>query len=319
VANIDAACRAYPEVAAMVDGIHQEGPWISPMDGARGAHPLQHVRPPDVAEFDRLQKACGDRITMLTVAPEVPGATALIREVASRGVVMCLGHHAADREHIQRAVEAGARCVTHLGNGCQSTMPRHPNVIWEQAAEDRLYAGIIADGQHLPPATVKVLARAKPRDRLILVSDAVGMAGAPPGLYHDRGSIGELTPEGRWGFYGSPILKGAAVPLARCLANFATFVDQGQAPTNYLSHVTDVPGTLMGLPDVTSTLGTPGAPATFCVWRWEPEIPNLVPQRIVLCGRTVYDAESLPTRIPFGRTAKPATRAEGEEWLARQT
>jgi N-acetylglucosamine-6-phosphate deacetylase len=300
MANLDQACRLYPEVAAMVAGIHQEGPWISPTDGPRGAHPLAHVTAPDLDAFERLQGAAGGRIAMLTVAPEVEGAIEFVREVAARGVVVCLGHHEASGEVIRRAVEAGAKSVTHLGNGCHTTLARHPNLIWEQAAEDRLYAGIIADGHHLPPATVKVLYRAKPRDRLILVSDAVDVAGAPPGLYHMRGAIVELTPAGRLGFYRSPLLMGAAVSLARCWANLTRFVE-GQDPVSTLAHVTRVPGALMGRPEITDQLGQPGTPATFCLWRWDPGTPDLVPQRIVIRGRTIYDRETLRTAVPFGR------------------
>jgi N-acetylglucosamine-6-phosphate deacetylase len=301
MATLAQACRAYPDVAAMVAGIHQEGPWISPVDGPRGAHPLAHVTAPDLPAFERLQSAAEGRIAMLTVAPEVEGALDLIREVSARGVVVCLGHHQADRETIRRAAEAGARSVTHLGNGCHTTMPRHPNPLWEQAAEDRLYASIIADGQHLPPATAKVLYRAKPEDRLILVSDAIPMAGAPPGLYRARDAIAELTAAGRFGFYKSPMLMGAVVPLARCLANLSCFVDEGRTPAAYLKHATSVPGTLMGLPHITSALGVPDTYATLVVWRWDRETPDLVPQRIVIRGRTVYDVETLPTEVPFGR------------------
>ena len=305
MANIDEACRAYPDVAAMVAGIHQEGPWISPVDGPRGAHPLDHVKPPDLAAFEQLQAASGNRITMLTLAPEVEGAIGFIQEVARRDVVVCLGHHQADGKDIQRAVKAGARSVTHLGNGCHTMMPRHPNLVWEQAAEDRLYAGLIADGHHLPPATAKVLYRAKPKDRVILVSDAISMAGARPGLYRVREAIAEMTPEGRFGFYQSPLLMGAAVSLARCLANLASFVDEGKTPAAYLQHATQVPGTLMSIPDIGAALGQPGTPATFVVWRWDQDVPDLVPQRIVVRGRTVYDRDQLPTKVPFGRTAEP--------------
>jgi N-acetylglucosamine-6-phosphate deacetylase len=242
---------------------------------------------------------------MLTVAPEVEGALPFIQAVSRQGVTVCLGHHEADGAVIRRAVEAGARSVTHLGNGCHTTMARHPNLIWEQAAEDRLYAGIIADGHHLPPATAKVLYRAKPRDRLIVVSDAISMAGAPPGLYRTRDAIAELTPAGRFGFYQSPLLMGAAVPLARCWANLARFMGDDD-PVAYLPHVTRVPGELMSaaLPDeagISDQLGRPGTPATFCLWRWDAETPNLVPQRIVIRGRTIYDQQTLPTAIPFGR------------------
>jgi N-acetylglucosamine-6-phosphate deacetylase len=306
MANVDAACRAYPDVAAMVAGIHQEGPWISPEDGARGAHPLAHVRPPDIATFERYQAAAGGRITMLTLAPEVAGALDMIRDASARGVVVCLGHHQANGAQIQDAVAAGAQSVTHLGNGCNPTMARHPNILWEQAAEDRLYASIIADGHHLPPATARVLYRAKPSHRLILVSDAIRMAGAPPGLYQMRGAIAEMSPEGRFGFYQSPILIGAAVSLARCLANMAQFADEGRMPAAYLSHATTVPAALMGIDDVRGTLGEPGMPATFVVWRWDRDTPDLIPQRIVLRGRTVYDWETLPTIVPFGHAAPPA-------------
>jgi N-acetylglucosamine-6-phosphate deacetylase len=180
-------------------------------------------------------------------------------------------------------------------------MPRHPNLLWQQAAEDRLYAGVIVDGHHLPPETVKVLYRAKPKDKLIVVSDAVEIAGAPPGLYRVRGGLAEKTPQGRFGFHGTPTLIGAAVPLARCLANLAAFVEEGHTPDAYLDHVTRVPDTLLGLANHTAPLGQPGTPATFVLWRWEPDAPDLEPLRIVLRGRTIYDAETLPVEAPFGR------------------
>jgi N-acetylglucosamine-6-phosphate deacetylase len=307
MANLDAACRLYPDVRAMIAGIHQEGPWISPVDGPRGAHPREHVLPPDLSEFDRLQAASGGRIAMLTVAPEVDGAIDMIDTLAQRGVVVCLGHHQANGPTIHRAVEAGARSVTHLGNGCHSTMPRHPNILWQQAAEDRLYAGLIVDGHHLPPETVKVLYRAKPKDKLIVVSDAISQAGAPPGLYRVRDAIAEMTPEGWFGFYGTSTLMGAAVPLARCLANLAAYVDEGRTPADYIAHVTTVPATLMGLPNLASSCLEPGMPATFVIWRWEPSVPGLTPLRIVLRGRTIYDAETLPTEVRFGRLPERVT------------
>lgn len=300
MAQIDAACRAYPDVAAMVAGIHQEGPWISPQDGPRGAHPLQHVALPSLAEFERLQQAAGGRIRLLTMAPEREGALELIGEISKRGIAVCLGHHQAGGKTIRRAVEAGARGVTHLGNGCHNTMPRHPNLLWEQAAEDRLYAGIIADGHHLPPATVKVFYRAKPRQKLFLVSDAVRMAGAPPGRYRFQGAIAEMSPKGRFGFYQSPTLIGAAAPLARCLANLARFVGEQQTPDDYLSHATRVPGTLIGRS--VPGLGEPGTPATLVLWKWDRQLPALIPQRIVLQGRTIYDVQTRPVTVPFGRT-----------------
>jgi N-acetylglucosamine-6-phosphate deacetylase len=318
MANIDVACRAYPDVAAMIAGIHQEGPWISPSNGPRGAHRAQWVVSPRWEDFGALQAASGNRIRLLTVAPEVTGMMEFIRQVSAQGTIVSLGHHQATKETILRAIEAGARCVTHLGNGCAMVMPRHPNILWIQAAEDRLYADIISDGHHLPADTVKVLYRAKPRDRLILVSDAISMAGASPGLYHDSGGIAQMTQEGRYGFYGTQTLIGAAVPLAGCLANLALFAQEGKTPADYIAHATKVPAALLGISGIGASLGLPGTPATFVVWRWQHATPDLVPQRIVLRGRTVYDRETLPVQVPFGSSAQPATMAEAEHWLATQ-
>jgi N-acetylglucosamine-6-phosphate deacetylase len=318
MAHVDAACRAYPDVAAMVAGIHQEGPWISSTDGPRGAHPLAHVSTPNRVQWRQLQETSGNRIKLLTLAPEVEGALDFIREVTAQGIVVSLGHHEADGPTIRRAVEAGARSVTHLGNGCHAMIARHQNIIWEQAADDRLSTGVIADGQHLPPTMVKVFYRSKPSDKLFLVSDAISMAGAPPGLYHVRDSIAQMTPEGWFGFYGLPLLMGAAMALGRCLANFCQFVDEHKTPADYVPYATDVPASLLNVLGITSSLGEPGTPATFVVWRWDRKLPDLVPQRIVVRGRTVFDAEKLPTRVPFGRSARPASAEEGEHWLAQE-
>jgi N-acetylglucosamine-6-phosphate deacetylase len=163
-------------------GIHLEGPFISSLDGYRGAHPAGAVRDPDWDEFQRLQEAAGGRIILLTLAPERAGAIAFIRRAVAAGVTVALGHTAADGNTIRAAVDAGARLSTHLGNGIASPLPRHPNPIWEQAADDRLFATFIADGHHLDAATLRVLYRAK-SPRAILVSDASPLAGLPPGTY----------------------------------------------------------------------------------------------------------------------------------------
>src|SRR5437899_3124377 len=102
------ACRADPRVRYGVAGIHVEGPFISPEDGPRGAHPREHVRPPDWDEFCRLQDAAQGRIRLLTLAPEWDGAVSLIEQAAKSGVVVALGHMAAGRDCIRAATAAGA-------------------------------------------------------------------------------------------------------------------------------------------------------------------------------------------------------------------
>ena len=134
VSLIAAACDQSPEIARMVLGIHLEGPFLSDREGYRGAHPDAALRDPDWGLFQELQAASGNRIVLMTMAPERPGAIEFIARAAESGVVVALGHTAADGETIDRAVRAGARLSTHLGNGIAAQLPRHPNPIWQQAA-----------------------------------------------------------------------------------------------------------------------------------------------------------------------------------------
>jgi N-acetylglucosamine-6-phosphate deacetylase len=203
--TIAAACEAYPDVGACVLGIHLEGPYISEVDGYRGAHPREAVRDPDWEEFQALQAASGDRIVIVTLAPERRGAFDFIRRATDGGVVIALGHTAAEGPTLQAAVAAGARLSTHLGNGIASTLPRHPNPIWEQAALDGVAASLIADGHHLDPATLRVLVRAKTPGRVILVSDASPLAGLPPGRY----GAWAVDPSGKIVVAGTPYLAGS--------------------------------------------------------------------------------------------------------------
>src|SRR5262249_34698792 len=109
------ACDEDPHLAQAIVGIHQEGPYISPEDGPRGAHPNPHVRPPSWDEFQRFQdEAAHGMIKMLTLAPETPGALPFIEKVAKTGVIVALGHTAATGAVIRDAIHAGARISTHL-------------------------------------------------------------------------------------------------------------------------------------------------------------------------------------------------------------
>ncbi len=198
----------------VIPGIHMEGPSVSPADGPRGAHPAAHVRPPSLEEFSHWQKASGGLIRLITLAPEHKGAVDYIRAVVAAGVHAALGHSAATPEEIFAAAEAGASLSTHLGNGVAGMMPRHPNLIWAQLAEDRLSASFIADGHHLPAETFKAMLRAKGLERSLLVSDCVALAGMPPGIYSQVvGGEVEVRSDGRISITGTPYLAGAGLPL----------------------------------------------------------------------------------------------------------
>ncbi len=225
LATIASACERWPDVAQRVAGIHLEGPYISAEDGPRGAHPREHVRPPDWDEFRRYQEAAGGRIVILTMSPEYAGAPEFIARVADSGVRVAIGHTAATSGQIRAAVDAGAIFSTHLGNGAHPRIRRHPNYIWDQLADDRLWASLIVDGHHLPPAVVKSFVRAKTAARCLLVSDITGMAGLPPGRY-DRTSLGnvEVLEDGKLVVAGQrDLLAGAALPIGVGIGNVMHF------------------------------------------------------------------------------------------------
>jgi len=247
VCAIAEACQLFPEAVAAVGGIHLEGPFISPDDGARGAHPAEHVRPPDWNLFSRWQEACGGMIRIITLSPEWPGAADFIRRASESGVTVAIGHTSATPEQIREAVAAGATLSTHLGNGSHQMLPRHRNYIWEQLAADELFATMISDGFHLPDALMKVFMRTKP-GRMILVSDATGLTGMTPGDYntHIGGKV-TLTPEGKLHMRGNPdMLAGSGKSLIHCVE---TLTSKGLATlAEALDMAGRIPYGLAGLP-----------------------------------------------------------------------
>ena len=200
-----------------------EGPYISPESGPRGAHPREQVIAASMEDFARRQEAAGGEIRLVTLAPEVPGAIPLIEHLTTSGIRVAIGHTAASPEQIRDAVKAGATLSTHLGNGCANLLPRHPNFIWEQLANDDLFASLIVDGHHLPPATVKAIIRTKTAARTLLVTDAVSAAGCVPGNYELNGEQVVLSEEGRVSQPGKPWLAGSALILSQAVANTVRF------------------------------------------------------------------------------------------------
>ena len=206
-----------------IAGIHMEGPYISPEDGPRGAHPREFTASASIDDFKRRQDAAGGHIRLVTLAPEVPGALPLIEYLRANGIRVGIGHTAASADIIRDAIKAGATLSTHLGNGAAQMIPRHPNFIWEQLAADEMMASLIVDGHHLPPATVKTMIRAKGVRRTILVTDAMAAAGQPPGEYQLGSVKVRLDDTGRVAIPGSPGLAGSALAMDRAVANTVRF------------------------------------------------------------------------------------------------
>jgi N-acetylglucosamine-6-phosphate deacetylase len=228
-----------------IAGIHMEGPYLSPEDGARGAHPREHVAPASIEDFLRRQDAADGRIALVTLAPEAPGALPLIERLVASGVRVAIGHTAATTQQIAYAIAAGATLATHLGNGCAQMLPRHPNTIWDLLAADAVHASLIVDGHHLPPATVKAMVRAKGVDRTILVTDAIAAAGCAPGSYTIGGVDCALDEDGRVSMPGTPYLAGSSLTLDRAIENTVRFT--GLSIDDVIPMATTIPARWLGV------------------------------------------------------------------------
>jgi N-acetylglucosamine-6-phosphate deacetylase len=280
---IATARRAHPLVAHAVPFAHVEGPFISPNDGPRGAHAREHVRAANLAEFARWQAACGDLVGMVTVSPHSNDALELVSALANKGIVVAIGHSDATPAQIHAAADAGATLSTHLGNGLGSPLPRHPNLLWAQLAEDRLAATFIADGHHLPTDTLKSMLRAKGIARSILVSDAVALGGMPVGIYQAGvGGAVEVTPDGRViSASGGGFLAGAYRPLPVGIAHAAAL--DGVSLGGAIQMATENPGRFVGR---NGTLHI-GADADLVVFEWNTAANALEIQTVLVAGAEV--------------------------------
>lgn len=265
--NLARAKRTLDDGRAM-PGFHVEGPWISPLDGPRGAHPKEHVRAPDIEEYRRFQDAAEGQVRLVTLSPEHEGASKVIEYMAADGVKVAIGHTNADADQIADAVRAGATISTHLGNGAHALVPRHDNYIMHQLACDELYAGLIVDGVHLPPAWVKIALRAKGLEKSILVTDAVAPARCPPGIYHLGCLEVELLPEQRVELTDTRRLAGSALSMDRGVGNLMRFAGVSLLAATQLATVN--PAAAMGLEGHRGYL-EPGQAADFTMFRLNDE------------------------------------------------
>ena len=197
-------------------GIHLEGPFISPVDGAVGAHRKDCVLKPDLKVFDELQKLCAGQLSLMTVAPEVEGAADLIRHAVKAGVAVSVGHSLASYEETMAAVEAGATLATHLGNGIPNMLHRHKNPIVAQLASP-LKPMLIADGQHLPQEFLRMALAAKGVPGVVIVSDSAPVAGLPPGVYEFFGTKARVCEDGAVRNLNAPTLAGSSAAMLDCM------------------------------------------------------------------------------------------------------
>lgn len=252
------ARAADPRVRDAIPCAHVEGPFISPDDGARGVHDLEWIRPLDAEEVERWRRA--GPVGIVTVSPHADHSAEQIARIAGTGIAVSIGHTSADHAHILAAVDAGARLATHLGNGIPTMLPRHPNAIWSLLADERITAGLIADGHHLPAETLVAMIRAKGDRGVFLVSDLTAIGGLSAGAHTTPvGGRVVLSDDLRLSHAGSDLLAGAAATLMDGVRRLAGLPAIGLATALRLS--TENPARIV--PGHRSALGRlePGAPA----------------------------------------------------------
>jgi N-acetylglucosamine-6-phosphate deacetylase len=166
----------------MVSGIHIEGPFISPIDGYRGAHPRDAVRPASPDAMNRLLDAAGGLTKIVTLAPENDPGLQTTRLLADSGIRVSAGHTNASLDELRAAIDVGLSMFTHLGNGCPMQMHRHDNIIQRALSlSDKLWLMFIADGAHVAFPALGNYLRATGLEKCIVVTDAVSPAGRGPG------------------------------------------------------------------------------------------------------------------------------------------
>lgn len=175
----------------MVLGFHLEGPFLSSEAGYIGAHPKELTRSPEWSLFESWQSATGGRIRLITLAAELPGAIEFIQKVVNTGVTVSLGHTNPSLDEMDRAYRAGARMITHLSNGCPPQMHRHDNIIQRALSRPGYWVSLIPDGFHIPHPSLGNMVDGLGWGRVVMTTDAMSAAGAPPGRY----SIGSLQLE----------------------------------------------------------------------------------------------------------------------------
>ena len=274
------------EIGMSIPGFHLEGPYISPIQGYRGAHLEKYIRQPDWNEFSELQKAAQNGIRLITVAPEINGAISFIKKCSETGVVVSLGHHNGSTEIIKQAVDAGASMSTHLGNGCANMINRHDNPLWPQLADDRITATIIADGFHLNKEEVQCFYKMKGLDRIILVSDALDLAGLPPGEYTRGGRLVVLTND-VVKFPAENVLAGAASSITAGVVNMMKFTNTSLG--NAIQMASANPARSLGLTDIGEIrLGKRADLILFTI-----EDGRMIIQKTIVAGKIVFTKKQL--------------------------
>lgn len=280
-----AKAKDNPAFNGSIPGFHLEGPYVSPVDGYRGAHALKSVRKPDWKEFMELYEASGHNILQVTLAPEIEGALDFITRCREKNIVVALGHHNASTAQVTAAVDRGAQTVTHFGNAVANSINRHRNPLWPQLSDDRLMISLICDGFHLLPEEIRVFYKVKGPDRTIITSDVTRYAGMTPGDYlNAQGDTIRLTPEGAAIYVARNSLSGAASPVTKGVGHIMEVT--GCSLADAVQMATRNPAKLYGFTDRGAI--KPGMRADLILFSLDNFRLNI--KKTIVAGKVVYES-----------------------------
>ena len=213
--------RQDPFVGDVVAGFHVEGPFLNPADGYRGAHPADAICAAEADLCQRLLEAGDGLVRLFTLAPEQDPDCRVIKLLARLGIVVAAGHTNASLDQLRQAIDAGLSMMTHLGNGCPQTLPRHDNIVQRVLSlREHLWLSFIADGVHIPfHALRNYLDLALTGGRCLVTTDAMAAAGLGPGRHRiSRWEVLVKEDLAAWAPDGSHLL-GSAMSMNLAVAN----------------------------------------------------------------------------------------------------
>lgn len=280
IADIERALKVWktrkPEKysGAIPMGWHVEGPFLNPEK--RGAHRGEYLRKPDLGLISDWSPKNGVRL--VTLAPELPGAEELIKQLISNGVVVSMGHSNATAQQAELAFNWGAQAGTHLFNAMPVLHHREPGLTGELLTNEATFAGIIADGIHVDPRLVKLAFRAKGSDQLILITDAMQALGMRPGIYSLAGR--EVIVDFESARLRDGTLAGSILTLPEAVRNMVAFT--GCTFNEAITMVSETPARLLGI----SSKGmiAVGQDADLVLWD-----KNLNVSMVIVSGEIVYN------------------------------
>ena len=277
LAELARAFENWPKDAARPLGFHLEGPFLNP--AKRGAHPKAHLAPPSVEAMQRLVEASGNRVRLVTLAPELPGALEVLDWLVARNIAVSIGHSLASYEEAIQAFDRGASLCTHWGNAMAPWTQREPGMQAACLNDERARVCLISDLHHVHPGLLRLVLKNKSRQGVVLVSDAIAAADLEDGD-HVLGDE-RVRVEGGVCRNQDGVLAGAALPLDECVRRFAlaTGLD-GDGIARVGAHN---PARAILAADAGNI--SEGARADLVAWRWGQDGPRI--ERVWIAGEEI--------------------------------